>query len=72
MSDIEAAHRVSEAFSVALSGTTETTVEHMRAAWEYGRAWVARSARTSRRNCVVSSAFSTSSAISSTSNGLLA
>ena len=41
MSDIEAAHRVSEAFSVALSGTAETTVEHMRAAWEYGRAWVA-------------------------------
>ena len=41
MSDVAAAHRVSEAFSVALNGTSETTVEHLRAAWDYGRAWVA-------------------------------
>lgn len=41
MSDVVAAHRVSEAFSVALLGTSETTVDHLRAAWDYGRAWVA-------------------------------
>jgi mycothiol synthase len=41
MSDVAAAHRVSDAFSVALHGTSETTVEHLRAAWDYGRAWVA-------------------------------
>jgi len=41
MSDVAAAHRVSEAFSVALHGSSETTVEHLRAAWDYGRAWVA-------------------------------
>ncbi len=41
MSDVEAAHRVSEAFAVALHGTAETTVEHLRAVWDYGRAWVA-------------------------------
>ena len=41
MSDVAAAHRVSEALSVALHGTSETTVEHLRAAWDYGRAWVA-------------------------------
>jgi mycothiol synthase len=41
MSDVEAAHRVSEAFSLALHGAAETTVEHLRAAWDYGRAWVA-------------------------------
>ena len=38
----------------------------------YGCAWLARSAFTSRRNRVVSSAFSTSTAISSTLNGLFA
>jgi mycothiol synthase len=41
MSDVAAAHRVSKALSVALHGTSETTVEHLRAAWDYGRAWVA-------------------------------
>lgn len=41
MSDVEAAHRVSEAFSVALHGGSETTIDHLRAAWDYGRAWVA-------------------------------
>lgn len=41
MSDVVPAHRVSAAFSVALHGTSETTVDHLRAAWDYGRAWVA-------------------------------
>ena len=37
----------------------------------YSRLWLVRSARTSRRNWLVSSAFSTSSATSSRLNGLL-
>lgn len=41
MSDVEAAFAVSEALSKALHGTAETTVEHLRAAWDYGHAWVA-------------------------------
>lgn len=41
MSDVEAAHEVSEALSVALHGASETTADHLRAAWDYGRAWVA-------------------------------
>jgi mycothiol synthase len=41
MSDVEAAHRVSEACAIALHGASETTVDHLRAAWDLGRAWVA-------------------------------
>jgi mycothiol synthase len=41
MSDIDAAYRVSAAFSAAIHGEPETTVEHLRAAWDYGQAWVA-------------------------------
>jgi mycothiol synthase len=41
MSDVEAAHEVSEALSLALHGASETTADHLRAAWDLGRAWVA-------------------------------
>jgi mycothiol synthase len=41
MSDVEAALSVSEALSQALHGTTEATLEHLRAVWSYGHAWVA-------------------------------
>jgi mycothiol synthase len=41
MSDVEAAHEVSEALSLALHGASETTADHLRAAWDNGRAWVA-------------------------------
>jgi mycothiol synthase len=40
-SDVEAAHDVSQALSLALHGVSETTADHLRAAWGYGRAWVA-------------------------------
>jgi ribosomal protein S18 acetylase RimI-like enzyme len=41
MSDVAAAFAVSEAAAVALHGQADTTVEHLRAAWDYGHAWVA-------------------------------
>ena len=41
MSDVEAAFAVSEAVAEALHGHADTTVEHLRAAWDYGHAWVA-------------------------------
>jgi mycothiol synthase len=40
-SDVEAAFAVSTALSTALYGRSDATVEHLRAAWEHGRAWVA-------------------------------
>jgi ribosomal protein S18 acetylase RimI-like enzyme len=41
MSDVPAAFAVSEAVAVALHGQADTTVEHLRVAWDYGHAWVA-------------------------------
>jgi ribosomal protein S18 acetylase RimI-like enzyme len=41
MSDIAAAFAVSTAFAEALHGESDTTIEHLRMAWDYGHAWVA-------------------------------
>lgn len=41
MSDVAAAFAVSEAVAEALHGQSDTTVEHLRMAWDYGQAWVA-------------------------------
>jgi ribosomal protein S18 acetylase RimI-like enzyme len=41
MSDVEAAFAVSEAVAEALHGHADTTVAHLRMAWDYGQAWVA-------------------------------
>jgi ribosomal protein S18 acetylase RimI-like enzyme len=41
MSDVPAAFAVSEAVAEALHGQADTTVEHLRMAWDYGHAWVA-------------------------------
>ncbi len=41
MGDVDAAFAVSDALSTVLYGQSEAAVEHLRAAWDYGRAWVA-------------------------------
>ena len=41
MSDVAAAFAVSQAFAEALHGGSDTTIEHLRMAWDYGHAWVA-------------------------------
>jgi ribosomal protein S18 acetylase RimI-like enzyme len=41
MSDVPAAFAVSAAFAEALHGQADTTIEHLRMAWDYGHAWVA-------------------------------
>jgi mycothiol synthase len=41
MDDIEAAFAVSDALSTVLYGRSESAIEHLRAAWGHGQAWVA-------------------------------
>jgi mycothiol synthase len=40
-SDVEAAFEVADAFSRSLYGESEAAIEHLRAAWDHARAWVA-------------------------------